>query len=74
MQFRVITKTRSKRPGVRKLTESVYEVAVTAAPVQGQANTAVVEMLANYFGVKKHQIQIRSGFTTTNKTIEITED
>lgn len=71
MQIRVITKTRSKRPGVRKLTESVYEVAVSAAPVQGLANAAVVEMLASYFGVKKYEVQIKSGLTTVNKTVEI---
>jgi len=33
--------------------EDIYLVRVTAPPVDGKANTAVIEDLAEYFGVRK---------------------
>jgi uncharacterized protein YggU (UPF0235/DUF167 family) len=71
MQIRVITKPRSRRPGVTPLTESVYEVRVAAIPIKGAANEAVVEALAAYFHLKKSQVVIISGFTSVNKTVEL---
>lgn len=73
MQIRVITKTRSKRPSVSKLTESIYEVAVNAPPIEGRANAEVIDSLAKYFGLKKNQVTIISGHTSANKTIELTD-
>jgi hypothetical protein len=41
-------------------------------PIDGKANKAVIEALANHFHVHKNQIEILSGFTRMNKTVEIT--
>lgn len=71
MELHIITKTKSKRPGVTQLTENVYEVRVAAAPVGGKANEAIIEALANYFHVHKNQVEIVSGFTAANKTINV---
>lgn len=71
MKIQIITKAKSRQNKVVKLTELVYEVSVTAPPVDGRANLAVVDVLANHFNVHKNQIEIISGFTSINKTISI---
>jgi len=47
------------------------KVYVTAAPYKGKANKAVIELLAEYFGVKFKNINIIKGETSSLKTIEI---
>lgn len=71
MKLQVITKTKSRDNKVIKLTDSVYEVHVKAAPVEGKANRAVIETLANHFHVHKNQVEIISGFTGINKVVKI---
>lgn len=46
-------------------------VHITAAPVDGAANVAVIKMLAQYFDVPKSQIKIVRGITTRDKVVEI---
>lgn len=71
MKLQVITKTKSRENKVVKLTDSVYEVHVKAAPVEGKANRAVIETVADYFHVHQNQVAIISGFTRINKVVEI---
>lgn len=71
MRIRVITHVRSKRPGVRHLTGSVYEVAVAAIPVKGAANSAVIAAVAKYFKLRPSQVHLVSGHTTAHKTLEL---
>lgn len=47
------------------------KVWVNAKPIQGQANEAVVEILAKYFGVKKRHIKLLHGQTSRDKVFEI---
>ena len=51
----------------------VYRVHITAAPVDGAANVAVIKMLAEHFGVPKSQITIIRGETSRDKIVEIPE-
>jgi uncharacterized protein (TIGR00251 family) len=47
------------------------KVAVTAAPVEGEANAALVSLFAKLFGVPKRDVSISSGETGRNKAIEV---
>jgi len=47
------------------------KVYVRAAAEKGRANKAVIEMLADHFGVKKSQIWFISGLRGRNKVVEI---
>lgn len=62
-------------PGAKKnflKTEAgLYKVYLTAPAVEGKANKALVEYLADYFGVKKSQIEIIKGLKSRNKTVNI---
>ena len=48
-----------------------YLVRTTAKPINGQANTAVVKLLASYFNKPKSQIQIKNGADSRYKTVVI---
>lgn len=56
---------------VEKLDDANFTVATTEPPIQGRANRAIVELLAEYFGVSKTSVRIVSGATSRNKIIEI---
>ena len=62
-------------PGAKKnfLKEenSMYKVYLTAPAIEGKANQALIEFLADYFGVKKSQIEIIKGLKSRNKTVNI---
>ena len=47
------------------------KVYVTAPAEKGKANKAVIEALADHFGVKKDQIRFIAGFRSRNKVVEI---
>jgi len=47
------------------------KVAVTAPPEDGRANAAVVELLRDYFGLKRSQIDLIGGLTSRNKVVLI---
>lgn len=49
----------------------VMRVKVNAPPVEGKANDALIELLANYLGVKKSSIKLLRGFNSRHKIIEI---
>lgn len=60
------------QPGARKnavLGEhaGALKVAVTAPPEDGRANAAIVEVLKDWLGVKRSQVELLSGSTNRNK-------
>ena len=48
-----------------------FLVQLTAAPVDGAANDAVIRALADYFDVPKSQIKIIRGTTSRDKVVEL---
>jgi len=49
----------------------VYKVYVSVPPVEGRANQRIIELLSEYFKVKKSRITIISGLKSKEKTIQI---
>ncbi len=49
-------------------------VAVTARPVDGDANRAVISAVADAFGVRPRQVQLVSGATARSKVLRIDDD
>lgn len=62
---------RSSRRTVTKDLEGGYRVTVHAAPEKGKANKEVLEVLAEYFCIKKSQVELVSGHTSRNKVVKI---
>jgi uncharacterized protein (TIGR00251 family) len=44
---------------------------VTSPPVDGEANAAVIQLLAKTFGIAKSDVTIISGLTTKRKTVRL---
>lgn len=49
----------------------MLSIKLTAPPVEGAANKAAIEFLADELGIKKSQITLLSGHTSRQKTFEI---
>ncbi len=64
-----VTPRASRNQAVRD--GEIVKVFVTAAPADGQANTAVIETLSKALAVPKSRIEIASGSTSRNKSVHI---
>ena len=53
------------------LLDETLKIKVSAAPEKGKANKRLVEFLAGQLGVKKKDVSIISGETTTIKQIQV---
>lgn len=49
------------------------KVYVKAAPDKGKANKAVIEAIAQHYGVKRSEVLIVSGETAKRKIVEVAE-
>ena len=61
----------SRRARVEKGLLGVVHVHVNKPALEGRANKAVVEMLAEYFGVGKGQVDIVAGLKSKRKMVEV---
>ena len=71
MKIIVKAKPNSRQDLIEKIDESNYMVSVTAPPIGGKANAAIIKLLADYFHTKPYFITIISGHTARVKVIEI---
>ena len=70
-RLRVKVQARARRNQVVGFQGGVLRVKVTAPPVEGKANQAVVELLAAHLRVAKSSIRIVSGEHAPLKLIEV---
>lgn len=71
MKLFIKAKPNAKENSVVKISDAEFEVRVKEPPVQGRANSAIIEALAEYFKISKSQVRIISGFASRKKIIEI---
>jgi uncharacterized protein (TIGR00251 family) len=71
VRFAVRVRPRSSRPGVDGLHGDALKVRVGAAPVDGAANAAVVEVLAAALGVPRRAVRIVAGDSSRSKVAEV---
>jgi len=69
--LRVRVQPKASRNAVVALDPSYCRIALTAPPVDGAANEALVAFLAKVLGVKKRQLTITSGAQSRTKTLQI---
>ncbi|MBU0961315.1 MAG: YggU family protein [Proteobacteria bacterium] len=62
---------RSSRNGLRGIHENSVKLAITAPPVDGRANAAVISFLTSFLGLKKKDIEIKYGLHSRNKGVLI---
>jgi uncharacterized protein (TIGR00251 family) len=71
MRIYVKVSPRSSKNEVVKVSEGEYKVKLTAAPVDGKANEALIDILAKHFKVAKSRITIAGGKTAKTKMVDI---
>lgn len=71
MKVAVIAHPNAKQPRIEKDLLGTLHVYVNAPPLEGKANRAIAEALAEHFKVKKFQIELISGAKSKNKLFEI---
>lgn len=52
--------------------EDTLCVKITAPPVEGAANAAIVKFIADSLGVRKNQVELVSGERSREKTVKVT--
>ena len=58
----------ARRAGVQGEQNGALKVAVTAPPEDGRANQAITEVLRDWLGLKRSQVELVSGATHRKRT------
>ena len=67
--LRVLVQPKASRARVGPVQGDRLKVAVTAPPVEGAANEAVVKLLAKTFGLRRGAVTLRAGQSGRRKTL-----
>jgi len=71
IRLSVRVQPRSSRPGVGGLHGDALKVRVAAAPVDGAANDAVIDALAEAFSVSRRAVRLVSGASSRSKVLDV---
>ena len=71
MRIEVKVHAKSKRESVGPQPDGSYKVDVKAPPVEGKANEAVCEVIAEFFKKPKRSVRVVMGSTNSRKVVEI---
>jgi uncharacterized protein len=71
VRFAVHVQPRASRSAIGGVHRDALRVRLTAPPVEGSANAALIALLADTIGVPKRSVRIIAGETSRAKTVEI---
>ncbi len=71
VELLVLVQPRASRTKVLGEHDGRLKLALAAPPVDGEANAALVELLADALGVRKAQVQLLDGETSRRKRVLI---
>ena len=71
VSFDILVQPRASRAKVGPVHDDRLKVSVTAPPVDGEANAAVIDLLARQLGVPRGAIEIAAGQTGRRKTVRV---
>jgi len=69
--FDILVAPRASRDRLGPVVGERVKVAITAAPVEGKANAAVVDLLARKLSVRRDQVSITSGQKSKRKRVRV---
>jgi len=69
--FAVKVHPRARRNAITGTVGDAIKLAVTAPPVEGKANQAVIEFFADFFAIPRSSVSIASGETSRNKVVRV---
>lgn len=69
--LRVYVQPRASRNSFTGVHGNAMRLAITASPVDGKANAAVIQFLAAFLNIKKKDLKIKHGLQSRNKSVLI---
>jgi uncharacterized protein (TIGR00251 family) len=69
----ILVQPRASRAKIGPMHDGRLKVAVTAPPVDGEANAAVIELFAKQLGIARGRIAIVAGASSRRKTLQLTD-
>jgi len=69
--FAVKVHPRARKNAITGIIGNTLKLAVTAPPVEGKANEAVIEFFADFFAIPRSSVSIASGETSRNKVVRV---
>jgi uncharacterized protein (TIGR00251 family) len=69
--FAVKVHPRARKNAITGVVGDALKLALTAPPVDGKANQAVIEFFSDLFAIPRSSVTIASGETSRNKVIRI---
>ena len=73
IRFSAIIQPRSSKNEVTGVYKDALKIRLTSAPVDGEANKACMRFFAKWLGINHSKVSIVQGFSSKNKTIEVTD-
>lgn len=70
--FDVLVQPRASRVKLGPVHDHRLKIAVTAPPVDGEANAAVIEAIAKALGVARGAVEVVAGASSRRKTVRVT--
>ena len=70
-RFQVRVIPRASNSEVIEMSPGILKARLTAPPVEGAANEALVRLLAEHFGVRRSRVRIVTGHSARMKLVEI---
>jgi uncharacterized protein (TIGR00251 family) len=67
----ILVQPRASRAKIGPMHDGRLKIAVTAPPVDGEANAAVIDAVARWFGVARGGVEVVAGASSRRKTLQI---
>ena len=71
MRLSIKVTPNAKKPEIKKISETTYEIRLDAPAERGRANARLIDVLADYLGVSKSSVRIVRGHRTRNKIVDV---
>jgi uncharacterized protein len=70
-RINVYVQPRASKTAVAGMHDGCVKIRLAAPPVDGAANAALIEFVADQLGIAKSRVRIAAGLTSRRKTIEV---
>ncbi|OYD17339.1 hypothetical protein CH333_01130 [candidate division WOR-3 bacterium JGI_Cruoil_03_44_89] len=71
MRITVRVIPRARKRDIKKQPDGSYKIKVLSPPIDGRANSEVIDVIAKEYGVKRSKVKIISGEKRREKVVEI---
>ena len=71
MIIEIIVKTNKKETKIEKVDNNLYKISTKSPAIENKANLEIIKILSEYFDIPQSSVRIKSGKTSSRKTVEI---